>query len=80
MTTELLKKMVDASDIRARVLIMLLASTACRIGELCSVTIEDLDMKADPARICLRKEYTKNGRARYVHNRRMQGYFKNMVG
>ena len=66
MTTELLKKMVDASDIRSRVLIMMLASTACRIGELCSVKLEDVDMTKDPANIHLRKEYTKNGRERYV--------------
>jgi integrase len=66
LTTEILRKMTNAADIRGRVLIMLLASTACRLGELCMVQLEDVNMDAKPARIHLKKEYTKNGRARTV--------------
>ncbi len=66
LTTEILRKMVGAADIRGRVLVMVLASTACRLGELCDVQLDDVDMRANPARIHLRKEYTKNGRARTV--------------
>jgi integrase len=66
LTTEILRKMVGAADIRGRVLIMLLASTACRIGELCDVTLDDVDMNRNPPSIYLKKEYTKNGRARTV--------------
>lgn len=66
MTTEILRKAVNAADIRGRVLIMLFASTSCRIGELCQVELGDLHMNGTPAYICLRKETTKNGRARTV--------------
>jgi integrase len=66
LTTEILRRMVGAADIRGRVLIMLFASTACRIGELCSVELSMLDMSTNPARIRLPKEITKNGRARTV--------------
>jgi integrase len=66
MTTEILRKMVGAADIRGRVLIMLLASTACRIGELCDVKLDDVNMNVNPASIHLPKEYTKNSRARTV--------------
>jgi integrase len=66
LTTDILRKMIGAADIRGRVLTMLLTSTACRIGELCAVKLSDVDMSTTPARIHLRKEYTKNGRARTV--------------
>jgi integrase len=66
LTTDILRKMVGAADIRGRVLIMLLASTACRIGELCDVTLDDINMKSNPASIHLKKEYTKNSRERTV--------------
>jgi integrase len=66
LTTEILRKMVGAADIRGRVMIMLFASTACRIGELCAIEIRDMDMKSVPPRINLRKETTKNKRARTV--------------
>ena len=66
LTTQLLKKILSASDSRSRLMTLLMASTGCRIGELCSVQLDDLDRTKDPWRICLRKEYTKNSRARYV--------------
>jgi len=66
LTTDMLRRMVGAADIRARVLIMLLASTACRIGELCAVALDDVNMNSKPPSIHLRKEITKNKRERTV--------------
>jgi integrase len=66
MTTEILRKMVGAADIRGRVMIMLFASTSCRIGELCATTLEMVDMTTNPPCIRLPKEITKNKRPRTV--------------
>jgi len=63
---DLLKQMFNSGSVHQRVLLALLASTGCRIGELIAVMVDDLDLKTDPARIRIRKEITKTRKRRYV--------------
>lgn len=65
-TLEILKRMTDASDLHGKLLVTLLVSTGCRIGELCKVELKDLDLDKDPARIHLPDKITKGGEARTV--------------
>jgi integrase len=65
-TLDILKKMVDAGDLHNKLLITLLISTGCRIGELVQVRIKDLDLASDPARIRLPDHITKTGKGRVV--------------
>ncbi len=65
-TLEILKKMVDMSNLHSKLLITLLISTGCRIGELIQVRIEDLDLESDPARIRLPDHITKTQKGRTV--------------
>ncbi|QQG48287.1 MAG: tyrosine-type recombinase/integrase [archaeon] len=52
---------------RMRALILLLLSSGMRLTEALSLTINDLDLKAEPARASLRAEMTKGKRARVAY-------------
>jgi len=65
-TLDILKRMTDVSGLHGKLLITLLVSTGCRIGELCKVELKDLDLTKDPARIHLPDRITKGGKARTV--------------
>jgi integrase len=65
-TLDILKKMVDTSNLHNKLLITLLVSTGARIGELVQVRIKDLDLTSDPARIHVPDQFTKTGKGRVV--------------
>ena len=52
---------------RMRALILLLLSSGMRFTEALSLTVNDLDLKAEPARAALRAEITKGKRARMAY-------------
>jgi integrase len=54
------------SDIRLKTYVMLLAATGMRATEALSVRIKDLDLKANPAKVFVRGEYTKTKSDRTV--------------
>ena len=56
-----LKTITSHMDLKGRALTLFLASSGCRIGETLQLTVNDLDLEADPPRAHLRKEYTKYG-------------------
>jgi integrase len=59
-------KALKGSDIRSRALVLTLASSGLRIGELLSIKMSDIDMNLNPCMINVRAEYAKNGHARYT--------------
>jgi len=61
-----LKRMVDATDLHGKLLITLLVSTGCRIGEIVRVEIKDISLDEEPARIHLPGAITKTKEARTV--------------
>jgi len=59
-------KALKGSDIRSRALVLTLASSGLRIGELLSLKMSDIDMNLNPCMINVRAENAKNGHARYT--------------
>jgi integrase len=59
-------KALKGSDIRSRALILVLASSGLRIGELLSLSMSDIDLSATPVMITVRAENSKNGQSRYT--------------
>jgi len=65
-TGQELRRILSHMDAKGRAIIMFLASTGCRSGETLKFKFSDLDMNADPPRVYLKGEYTKNKRPRVV--------------
>lgn len=59
-------KALKGSDIRSRALILVLASSGMRIGELLSLSMSDIDLNITPSMINIRAENSKNGQPRYT--------------
>lgn len=59
-------KALKGSDIRSRALILVLASSGMRIGELLSLSMSDVDLNTNPAMINIRAENSKNGQGRFT--------------
>jgi len=55
---------LKGSDARSRALILTLASSGARIGEVLSLKTSDIDLNTTPAMITIR--YSKNGQSRYT--------------
>jgi len=58
---EILRNILNHSNIKGRTLILFLVSSGARIGETLQLKKEDLDLEADPPRAYIRAEYTKGG-------------------
>ena len=56
-----LKRILNYLNIKARSLVLFLASSGARIGETLQLKIEDFDLEADPPKATIRSEYTKGG-------------------
>jgi integrase len=59
-----LRRILSHMDIKGKSLFLVLASSGMRIGECLKLTVEDVDLTSDPARINIRGEYTKTGNPR----------------
>lgn len=59
-------KALKGSDVRSRAIILVLASSGLRIGELLSLSMSDINMNMEPAMLTVRAENSKNGQARYT--------------
>ncbi|MDY6932444.1 MAG: site-specific integrase [Halobacteriota archaeon] len=61
-----LKQILSHTDEKGRALILTLASSGMRIGELLKINFDDMDLSSDPPEITVRGEYTKSGQRRTV--------------
>ncbi|MDY6966616.1 MAG: site-specific integrase [Halobacteriota archaeon] len=61
-----LKQILSHTDEKGRALILTLASSGMRIGELLQIKFDDMDLSSDPPEITVRGEYTKSGQRRTV--------------
>jgi integrase len=59
-----IRQILEHTDIKGKALILTLASSGMRIGELLQVKVSDVDLDSEPAQITIRGEYTKTGSQR----------------
>jgi len=59
-----LRKIIMHMPLNGKALFLTQASSGMRIGEVLQLTLEDLDINADPVKIQIRGEYTKSGNPR----------------
>ena len=59
-----LKQIILHMPIHGKALTLLLASSGMRIGEALKLTLNDIDLEKEPARINIKGEYTKTGNPR----------------
>ena len=58
-------KALKGSDVRSRALVLVLASSGLRIGELLSLSMSDIDLNMTPSMVTVRAANSKNGQARF---------------
>ncbi len=63
---DMLKKILNHTDLKLRSVILTLASSGMRIGELLQIELPDVDLEKSPAQIVVRGENTKSGDTRTV--------------
>jgi integrase len=61
LTKEILKKILEHTDLKGRALFLLLVSSGIRIGEALKLKFNDIDLNRDPPIVFVRGEYTKSG-------------------
>jgi integrase len=61
-----LKRILTHMDLKGRVVVLTLASSGMRIGEVVRIELSDVDLSVSPAEIVVRGEYTKSGDTRLV--------------
>jgi len=66
LTSAMIKTLLAHSDIRMRALILVLSSSGMRIGEALQLRTDDFEFGANPVKLKLRAEITKNGLPRTV--------------
>ncbi len=66
MDSKIIQQVLQHTDIKGRALILTLASSGMRIGEALSITLNDMDLNANPPLITVRGEYTKTGDQRFT--------------
>jgi len=66
MTHDVICKALKGADIRTRAIVVSLAASGMRIGELLSLSVSDIDLNMTPTMINIRAENSKNGQARYT--------------
>lgn len=59
-----LRRILTHLPIQGKALYLTLVSSGMRIGEAMQLTLEDIELDADPVKINIRREYTKSGDAR----------------
>ena len=60
-TKQMLKKILNYADIKARSMILFLISSGARIGETLQLVKDDFDFNSDPPRVHIRAKITKGG-------------------
>ena len=65
-TREELMRVLGCSGVMLRALVLFCVSSGARVGETCAMRVDDLELSADPPRVHLRGEATKNHRDRTV--------------
>ena len=63
-SNEEFRKILQHMPIQGRALFLTLSSSGMRIGEALQLTLDDVDLDADPVRVYIRGEYTKTGNPR----------------
>jgi integrase len=66
MTGDVICKSLRSADVQLRALILCLASSGLRIGELTNMTMADIDLAMTPVMVNVRPEIAKNGQYRYT--------------
>lgn len=66
MTHDVICKTLHGADVQMKALILMLASSGMRIGELLSIKMSDIDTNMTPMMITLRSEITKTKTGRYT--------------
>jgi integrase len=66
LTRDTLKAILNQCDLKGRALFLFLASTGMRIGEALQITLDDLNLEADPPTVLVRQQYTKTGAQYYT--------------
>lgn len=66
MESTIISQILQHTDLKGKALILTLASSGMRLNEALSITREDIDLKANPALITIRGEYTKTGDHRFT--------------
>lgn len=61
-----LKEILTYADVLSRSLFLVLSSSGMRIGEVCQITVNDVNLDLNPAKITLQGDYTKTGNSRIV--------------
>jgi integrase len=64
--TESIRSILQHMDAKGRAFILVLASSGMRVGEALRITLDDVDLEAQPSVITIRREYTKTGYQRYT--------------
>jgi len=59
-----LRRILTHLPVQGKALYLTLVSSGMRIGEAMQLTLEDIELDADPVKINIRREYTKSGDAR----------------
>jgi len=60
LTRESIQKILNFSPPQMKALIMVLASSGCRLGEALAIGVSDVDLQADPATVHIPKHLSKN--------------------
>jgi integrase len=63
---EQMKEILMHADVKTRAMVLILASSGMRVGELVKIQLDDLVLDSDPIKIKIRGSYTKSGDKRYV--------------
>ena len=66
LTRDKLKAILNQCDLKGRALFLFLASTGMRMGEALQITLDDLNLEADPPTVLVRQQYTKTGAQYYT--------------
>ena len=64
--TETLRKILSHMDLKGKTVVLVLASSGMRIGEILQVKLSDVDLTSTPPEMVVRGEYTKSGDTRTV--------------
>lgn len=66
MSPEIIRDIIAHLDIHYEAVLLTLMSSGMRIGEICSITFDDIDLSSDPVRVNIRDEITKTRTERFT--------------
>ena len=83
LTNEMICKILQGADVRNRAIFLVAASSGLRIGEMLSLSMKDINLESNPARITIRADKSKNKHARFTFitteaKDAVQAWIKNM--